>query len=69
MLWYVPTYATSNDDNDDNDESRPILDEDAERLDLKLSIDIEFCYNAGQNPDQINSFIKNSLNEVLRIIS
>jgi hypothetical protein len=64
MLWYVPTYATAtneDDDDDDDQDSRPIPEEDAERLDLKLSIDIEFCYDAAQNPNQIDSFIKNSL--------
>jgi hypothetical protein len=60
VLWYFPVYASSNDDNDDDD-SRSIPEDDAERLGLKLSIDIEFCYNTTQNPNQINSFIKNSL--------
>lgn len=68
VLWYVPplTYATtSNDDDDDSSvigyDSRPIPEREAQLLDLKLSIDIEFCYNAALDPNQINSFIKNSL--------
>jgi hypothetical protein len=71
VLWYIPpplTYAASGDDNDNNDndsvigdDSRPIPEREAQLLDLKLSIDIEFCYNAATDPNQINSFIKNSL--------
>jgi hypothetical protein len=49
VLWYVPplTYATTSNDDDDGssvigDDNRPIPEREAQLLDLKLSIDIEF---------------------------